>query len=244
MIQLKFALLIILIGLLEITSFLAPTQAKLSQTSPKASDPQKPPRSGSPDGREPGGTRGPCEDVGSPFTPLLPVTDSEFSGFTLTEYPTFWFYIPYQTSSVSSGKFTLEDREENLVYRLRFKLPETPGFVRVSLPTTEKALEKNKDYRWTLMLYCTSPGSSERDRVWHQGWVERLEMPELESLVQTAPLTQQLELYIENNIWYDASINLPQIRNSPTDWERLLRAIGLEELEQEAIAGDVEGMEN
>ncbi len=205
----------------------------------KASD-RPPPVSGTPDGRQPAGTRGGCEiknKTDTPFTPLLPVTNSGFSGFTLNEYPTIWFYIGYNTRKVSSGKFTLslEGQQNNQIFQTDVKLPETSGFVSVTLPQTEKPLEKNQQYRWNFRLYCSSEDPSLA--VYHTGTVQRVDLPGLESQLKTATLAQGINLYIQNRIWYDASTDLAKIHDLPQAWLNLFKAIGLENLDREAIAG-------
>jgi hypothetical protein len=204
----------------------------------------KPPVDGRPPEREPAGTRGSCEKTDQPFTPLLPVSKSGFSGYTLTEHPTFWFYVPYKITSVTSGKFSLQDEEGNTFYRTSFKLPNTPGFVSVSVPTTEKPLEKNKTYNWKFTLSCASQDSEQPPQVWHMGTVQRVDMPALETQLKTANLEERTNLYIKNNIWYDASTDLAKVRESPQAWRNLLKAIGLEQLAQEPIVGSVDVMEN
>lgn len=230
----------------EITSCLEIAQAQLNPSVPVASDPPPPPpgTGRSDQDRGPGGVRGPCEKTTStPFTPLLPVTKSGFSGYTLTEHPNFWFYIPYKTSSVSSGKLSIEDQEGNTYYRASVKLPNTPGFVSVSIPTTEKPLEKNKTYNWKFTLSCASQDLEQPPQVWHMGTVERVDMPALETQLKTAKLEESTNLYIKNNIWYDASIDLVKIHDSPQAWRNLLKAVGLEQLAQEPIVGSVNVME-
>jgi hypothetical protein len=172
---------------------------------------------------------------------LLPETDAEYSGTTLREHPTFWFYVPYKSSSISSGEFALTDIEDNQLYRVDFKLPEKSGFVSVSIPPTAQPLEKNKQYRWTFVLHCTE--QTLQQPISHRGLVERVDLPSIEAQLPTASLEKQLNLYLENSIWYDASANLAQIHNVPQAWLRLLRAMGLIELRQEAIAGSVVAIE-
>jgi hypothetical protein len=235
----KLALAIAL-AVLEITSCIEISQAQLTPNIQQvfAQEPSVPP--GQPPERIPGGTRGPCEKTtNTPFTPLLPVNKSGFSGYTLTEHPHFWFYIPYKTDSVSSGKLSIEDQEGNTYYRAFVKLPNTPGFVSVSIPTTEKPLEKNKTYNWKFTLSCASQDSEQPPQVWHMGTVQRVEMPALESQLKTASLEERTNLYIKNNLWYDASIDLVKIHDSPQAWRNLLKAIGLEQLAQEPIVGSV-----
>ncbi len=239
----KNVLLIFLVVLVDISIYMIPTQAQINPNRQVASDLPKPPDRGSPDDRKPAGTRGDCEATSQPLTPLLPIIESGFSGFTITGYPTFWFFVPYKTSSVNSGKFVLEDEQGNLVYRLLFKLPETPGFVSVTLPNTEKGLELNQRYRWVFMLNCESEQSSNRDHVLHEGVVQRVDMPPVATELQTASLDERINLYIKHEIWYDISTDLAEIRKLPNEWDKLLNAIDLPQLKGEPIVGSVEPIE-
>jgi hypothetical protein len=239
MIKAAPALIISFVGLVNLTSYLTPAQAEIIPTIKIAADPPEPSPNGNPDGRKPTGTRGPCENTNTPFTPLLPVTNSGFSGYTLTGHPTFWFYVPYKTGSVSSGKFVLEDREGNTFYRTSFTLPSKPGFVSISIPNTAKQLVSNEQYTWVLKLDCASTDSGQPNFVIHRGLVEKVDMPNLETELKTARLEERINLYVKNNIWYDVSSDLAQIHSRPQAWRDLLKAIGLEQLEQEPIAGAV-----
>jgi hypothetical protein len=237
--------LVLSLLLFEITSCLEIAQAQLSPDRQVASEQKIPPVIGRPPEREPAGTRGPCQETNASFTPLLPLPKPGFSGYTLTGHPTFWFYVPYQTGSISSGKFSLEDQEGNSFYQTSFKLPQTPGFVSVSIPITEKPLEKGKQYRWTFTLSCTSQDPTDSPRVWHKGTVQRVDMPALETRLKTAnSLEERINLYIENNIWYDAPTDLAKIQERSRTWRNLLRAMELEQLAQEAIAGSVVPIES
>ncbi|HEY9668060.1 MAG TPA: DUF928 domain-containing protein [Coleofasciculaceae cyanobacterium] len=227
--------------LLGIISDVEIASAQLRSILQADSKQQKPPVPGRPPEREPAGTRGPCEKTETSFTPLLPVrnTGNRFSGLTLSGHPTFWFYIPYKTSSVRAGEFALEDEQGNSVYQTSFKLPDTPGFVSVNLPTTAKSLEKDKPYRWTFTLYCESLDQAESPPVWHTGTVQRIDMPALETQLKTAILEKRINLYANHNIWYDVSTDLANIHNSPQAWLNLLKVTNLEQLGQAAIAGPV-----
>lgn len=240
MIRMKSTLLLVCL-LVGIISYVEIAPAQLSPILQADSNQKKPPIPGRPPEREPAGTRGPCEETEASFTPLLPVSNTEdrFSGLTLSGHPTFWFYIPYKTSSVRAGKFALEDEQGNLVYRTFFKLPDTPGFVSVNLPATAKSLEKDRPYRWTFTLYCASLDRAEPPPVWHTGTVQRIDMPALESQLKTATLEKRIHLYTDQKIWYDASTNLGQIHNSPQAWLNLLKAMDLKQLERGEIAGSV-----
>lgn len=239
---LKLAL-ILAITVLELTNHRSLVQAYPIQKS--ADIKQDPPVRDRPnDDRKPAGTRGPCENTKQPFTPLLPIANSgvKFSGFTLKEYPTFWFYIPYQSSTINRGAFFLENLQEGTrTYQVNFQLPETPGFVQISLPTTANPLELNQQYRWQFTLYCETDDQTDSSQVvWHQGLIERLDPQLLETQMATALVIDKMEFYRDNRLWYDISADLTQIYNFPLAWRYLLQAIDLEELQQEAIAGSVE----
>lgn len=239
---LKLAL-ILAITILELTSHQSLVQAYPSQKS--ADIKQDPPVWDRPnDDRKPAGTRGPCENTKQPFTPLLPIANSgvKFSGFTLKEYPIFWFYIPYQSSTINRGAFFLENLQEGTrTYQVNFQLPETPGFVKISLPTTANPLELNKQYRWQFTLYCETDDPTDSSQVvLHEGLVERLDPQPLETQMATALVIDRMEFYRDNRLWYDISADLTQIYNSPLAWRYLLQAIDLEELKQEPIAGSVQ----
>lgn len=240
--------LILFFALAGITCYPKLTQAQLTPSIQNASSHQQPkvPPGRSPD-RKPAGTRGDDEETNTSFleyfTPLLPVSDSEFkfSGRTLTGHPTFWFYVPYQASSFSDAKFLIEEQQsQDIVYQTEVVLPTTPGFVKVSLPPTENPLQPNQIYRWQFIIYFASDVPGDRSQaVYHQGLVERVDMPNLETQLETATLAERINLYLDNSIWYDASANLTEIHAIPQVWHELLKAIGLEQLEEEPIGDSV-----
>lgn len=234
------ALLIAFLVLVDLTSCVIPIQAqpnfRQQWVSPeKSSDNGIPPK----EDRTPLGGRGPCGEINTLFTPLLPAgTNPKFSGFTLSEHPVFWFYVAYKTTNIHSGKFSLEDLEGNSVYRTSFELPKTPGFVSINIPTTEKALDKNKQYRWMfkINLSCgTQDAAPPLPAVWHWGLVQRVDLPTVEAQLRaTKSMAERIRLYADNSLWYDAFSDLAQ---SPQGWSQLLRKIGLEQLNQQPISG-------
>lgn len=245
MIRVKVGLAIAL-ALVEIISCIELAKAHFSSSEQVIAQQQTPPVGpGIPNPRKPIVTRGPCPKTDIPFTPLLPLTNSRFSEFTLAEYPTLWFYIPYKRDSISSGSFSLEDKEKNLIYQAKLNLPETPGFVSISLPQTIKPLEKNQEYRWHFRLSCQSPDPNEPAAVWHEGLIKRVDMPILEEELNTVKsLQERIKLYQDNNIWYDVSTDLNQIHDHPQIWQNLLTGMGVEWLKQEPISGSAVSVEN
>ncbi|WP_341731943.1 DUF928 domain-containing protein [Microcoleus sp. EPA2] len=227
------------LAVINVTNCLVLGYVQLNLNNLLVSDSQQPPVNSRPSERKPTGTRGPCEDTaGVPFTPLLPPRSSDFLASTITDRPTFWFYVPYSSQSVSYGTFSLEDAEGNRLYKMDFKLPDIPGIVSVNLPQEQKSLEINKTYRWYFRLYCSSQNSSGSNSVFHTGLVKRVEGVNLEAQLQAATIENRAAIYITNQLWYDMP-DLAQIRSSPNDWINILKAMDLEKLKEEKITGSV-----
>lgn len=197
---------------------------------------------GRPGNRAGGGSRSPCSSTSIPLTALTPVTNW---GKTVSPTPTFWFYVPYSPDEAHSGEFVLQDEKYNDVYRTRFTLPPTPGFVSLTIPSTQATLETDKWYFWSFKLYCGEKPSS--TPIFVEGWVQRVALtPELETQLKAA--TRDYAVYSANGIWYDAVASLAALRLANTqnvlldgEWAQLLRSRGvdLNQLTQEPIIGEV-----
>ena len=110
---------------------------------------------GRPNTRIPGGTRDTyCPTVDPKMTALVP----EEMGLTVSNSPTFWFYIPYNSQEVQTGEFVLQDEKgEKDIYRTTFKFSDTPGIVNLPLPENlPKSLEIERPYLWSLVVFCLS----------------------------------------------------------------------------------------
>ena len=77
--------------------------------------------------------RGTCHDANTPLVALMPDINS---GRSVSSYPTFWFYVPYDSEMISRGTFLLQDKDHNDVMQpLEFRLSNsTPGFVSLTFP--------------------------------------------------------------------------------------------------------------
>jgi Domain of Unknown Function (DUF928) len=197
-------------------------------------------------GRRRGGARrGDCPAAPNELTALVPVTEVATStlpetyvgGSTIAERPTFWFYVPYLLTTDLTAEFILQyDRGEE-VYRLHssdFSSSEqTPGIISVSLPSTIAPLQIGKVYQWYFKLSCKKEAPT-----YVQGGIERISLsPNLATRLANASPQEQANLYLENDIWYDAVTVLAQLRRTrPTDtaieadWTNLLRSVKLEDV--------------
>lgn len=203
--------------------------------------PPPPPDIGEPGQRSEAGSRG-CENIDKQLsvaqkrlTALVPVySDSELVlGATIAEYPTFWFYIPYQ--SPIPGKFVLQDKDGKLVYQTDVTLPPTSGVVSLSLPRAVAPLLIGKRYHWFLKIYC----KAQQPPVFVEGWIQRNPLnPLLKSQLEKAAPRDQSALYAAAGIWFEA-LNIAGVlrRRDPKDpsWAALLRAVGLNDLANEPI---------
>jgi Domain of Unknown Function (DUF928) len=130
--------------------------------------------------------------------------EQEVAMVNVQQHPTFWFFIPYQSTQVAEGKFSLQDENNKDIYRTYFKAPQSPGIISVSIPSNLPSLEVNKKYRWYLKLYCNNAknqvAKETSDFVF--GWMQRVALKfELKSQLQTinTPL-KQINIYKKNNI--------------------------------------------
>jgi hypothetical protein len=226
---------------LGLSSFLGyPTLAQIPISILLSSNPPAPPRTPPDNQTQPGGGLNPsnpsCKSTSKPLTALIPVKNPVL---TTREHPTFLFYVPYASDEVRVGEFSLLvwPEEKTRLYKTRFTLPQTPGIVSLTLPSTpEYALEEGKTYHWYLKLYCQTNTSSQPD-LDVNGWVERVALtPERERQIKAAT----------PDVLYDALANLAEnLRTSPedatlrNDWVNLLKSIGLEDLAQEPLVGSV-----
>lgn len=199
-----------------------------------------PPERGAPESRDPFGSRGPCAASDRPFTPLLPLPNPNFTGNTLAERPTFWFYVPYASDRVSSGQFFLADENGDVLYGADFNLPATPGLVSLKLPDSAPALELNQSYRWELKLYCATEADEESDDlVRHVGLITRISSIDLMNQLATATPAERIALYQQHELWYDLANELSAASPGTELWTFVFQTLELEALSQEAIAGSV-----
>ena len=185
---------------------------------------------GRPNTRTSGGTKNPdCPKVDPPMTALVP----EDMGLTVSNSPTFWFYIPYNSQEVQTGEFVLQDEEgERDIYRTTFNFSPTPGIVSIPLPENlPKSLEIERPYLWLFLVFCNREDTDAN--VVLEGYVQR---------VKGNSNFQIYSDYANKGIWHDALTDLAErLRREPQEpklkgyWKKLLKAAGLESFAEEPI---------
>lgn len=160
-------------------------------------------------------------------------TEAEFvGGLTISERPTFWFYVPYVASSKTSqrrehiAQFVLLDEVDHPVWH-ELILPELfyrPRLIEYSLPYS---LETGKVYKWYFSVICDAEKLSRNPVV--SGWVQRIEpTDELITKLEETPGFEQYLVYAKNGIWFETINSLVNIRRQFPNIKRDEWAILLE----------------
>lgn len=200
---------------------------------------------GRPGGRKGTGSRGDCPPVEMPLEALIP---NNRSGLVIEENPTLWFYIPFKSNQVSAGEFSLQDEEKNDVMRTPFPVATQPGIFSLKLKIA-KPLEINKTYTWYFKLYCQNNTTSKSSiPTFVSGSLKRV-APDIKLQQQLKAATTpraKIVAYAQNGIWYTALNELallriaePQNTTFQQDWQNLLTNVGLKNLANKPILGEL-----
>lgn len=168
--------------------------------------------------------------------PLLPTNDPTLRGLGLTTsaHPTVLVYIP--ATSAQAVEFVLvgrnANRREEGIYQTTVKLTQTPAIVPFAVPGTMPGLEVGKDYEWRVALICQTGDPAD---AYAEGIIRRVPMDTaLVQRLQQAQPVDQVTLYAESGIWYEAVSHLATLRQTqPTNpdlataWVDLLQSAGL-----------------
>lgn len=164
---------------------------------------------------------------------LTALTPKGYVGLTVSEYPTFFGYIPQSTAQ--TGEFILMNQSGRVIYRTSFQIPSQPGIVSITLPAKElPPLEMGKSYQWYLVLVC-NPHDLSDNEISDRGWIQRTQLSQgAANQIQTGKPSTLPNIYAADGIWYEALASLVALRreqpNNPElikDWEELLNSAGL-----------------
>ncbi len=201
-----------------------------------------------------GGRRGPCPDVETNLTALVPFTKKTFKlgqteyvrenvwGLTTEGSPQFPFYVPFSNQHSLPAEFLLQDEEsKQIIYQSVVKLPSKPGIINVSLPKTVKPLAENKNYRWFFNIYCEAQKPIPSLRV--EGVVRRVKLSqELARKISGVEPLEKVELYAAAGIWFNSVNILVKLREKEplnqefaNSWTSLLESIGMSDIAKQAL---------
>ena len=150
-----------------------------------------------------GGSDCPSVDdaVDVPLTSLVTgEKDNSFRALTTEGHPTFWFYVPYPTTSTLTAKFVLINNEKDLVYQGNYQLTKTPGIISITLPSTT-SLEIGKDYKWTFKIIC-DPEDPAAD-MFVNGKLQRIDDISSNLIPPGATPEERAIIYAQEGLWYE-----------------------------------------
>ncbi|MDZ8091590.1 MAG: DUF928 domain-containing protein [Nostoc sp. DedQUE05] len=193
-------------------------------------------------GRQRGGARRDrCPNVPDPLTALVPfdVDGVPFVEQTISDRPTFWFYIPYLPVSRRNAEFVLIDENEDDVYSATFSLSQKEGIASLQLPLTVPPLKQGKKYQWVFSVICNPINRSGDATV--NGWVERVpESSTLNSRLKVATTREKISIYTEAGLWYETLTSFTiLLKNNPQDedlkknWLNLQQTLGITRISSE-----------
>ncbi len=199
-----------------------PSQRSRSKRKPLAL--AQPKNIGSPWNREGADTRNAScpNDINKP--PLTFLIPGKNMGLTVSDRPTFWFYLPYAAYQ-TPVEFKLIDSQEKEIFKQNLELINTPGIISVNL-SKAPALEINKSYDVILSINCTSRIDVVRGRI------KRVQPnAEVTKQLQAAKGRDRAIVFAENGFWFNTITQLielrrqnPQDEELKSDWEDLLKS--------------------
>ncbi|MCF4965684.1 DUF928 domain-containing protein [Nostoc sp. CMAA1605] len=209
------------------------------------------PDNGAPVGRRRGGTsRNDCPALNIPLTALVPGQEkldnfqgsTSFLAATISEYPTFWVYIPDLPSNIRHGEFILQNEIGEDIYRTSLKLPSISGVININLPSEPRySLKLGQKYHWYFKIYCGLE-NSESKYFYVDAWIERIALTKNIDREIKSIKSHKYLAYFHQKIWYDAITELGQLLQTnsqnntlKTDWAEILKSIDLSDIAQEPV---------
>ncbi len=214
--------------------WITPSRAGVTFKPPGAQAPKRSSGGASRDGNICGFTSKASKNV--TLTPLIPTTNI---GLTVAEHPRIFVYVP--GTKAQKALFTLEDDGGKTYYQTTLNLPQKQGVMEVKVPTSVPALQKDKNYKWSLVMICTE--ELETDSPWVGGWIRRVEDNRTLSSQNSIPISLDLiSKLAETGIWYDSLSMLAELRRSQPNnlslnnaWEELLKSADLNAIANEPL---------
>jgi hypothetical protein len=175
---------------------------------------------------EAGGTRSGASDNLIYLTPLV---SEEVSPQTTQARPSFAWYLHNPKGKAVTLEFALIDPGvPKPFYRTTLKT-DTKGLISFQMPGSAPELQKDKAYRWTLIVVNDPKRTGLNQRL--RGGILRVDRPPSIPELTATPIDQTIA-YAEAGIWYDAIQFASQARQTPNAdvWLSLLEQGGLREI--------------
>jgi hypothetical protein len=162
---------------------------------------------------------------------LTPLVSEEILPQTTQARPSFAWYLHNPKDKAITLEFALIDPGiAKPFYRTTLKT-DTKGLISFQMPSSAPELQKDKAYRWTLIVVNDPKRTGLNQRL--KGGILRVDRPSsIPELTAKAPIDQTIA-YAEAGIWYDAIQWASQTRQTPDArevWLPLLEQGGLKEI--------------
>jgi Domain of Unknown Function (DUF928) len=208
--------------------------------------PPAPPSRGFPAVRDAAISRGNCVNPGAKLVALAPnfvltglkngdSNEQSVWGQTTIERPTVWFFVPF-TDRSTQLEFVLQNQNNEIIDRSSIPTPTQDGIIGVEIAKSQKPLELNQHYHWTLKAQVSCGGSAP-EKKYVDGWIQRVGLP-AEIDISSNPT----QIYVDRGIWYDAVTSLAQQRliepnnvQLKQDWRDLLSSTNLAEISEQLL---------
>jgi hypothetical protein len=188
--------------------------------------------------RQGAATRGACAQTDrSVLKAILPTTNQ---GYTLADYPTFYWYQPKQAVlKVRFELFTTHNQQPKSLpfYSATFRVKGTRSLASLTLPKSSglPPLAVNREYLWKITLIDSNGGPDDETvdgfRPSIQGWISRVRSG-VGLKKQLMQAKHPYEVYAAEGLWYDAIHDLatrlqkdPQNKQWVSDWNDLLKEV-------------------
>lgn len=161
--------------------------------------------------------------------------------FTLSPYPTFWFYIPRSIKKVAQMRFVITELETGKkLYDRVIKDNKKSAIMGIEVPHQQRyALTPAINYSWSLKVDCAeTEGNSE---IALAGWLSRSVIDnQLKPQLDATDEAKKYRVYLKHNLLYDALTEVAQNRIAEpnniqveTAWNQLLAELGWQDLIEE-----------
>lgn len=138
--------------------------------------------------------------------PLTVLASRNYVGRTISQHPTFAWFVPRDSAS-KSMQFTIYEwvpggKPKEVRNR---SLPSSPGIMKLSpFSDSEPGLQPGKEYSWQVVIHC-DPDNPSGDLV-SEATIEVVGMPAaVQSKLNTAVNSaQKANIYAEAGLWYNA----------------------------------------
>jgi Domain of Unknown Function (DUF928) len=158
--------------------------------------------------------------------------------FTLSAYPTFWFYIPDAMNQVAQVKFVVTELETGKkIYDRVIKDNQKSAIIGIKAPHEQRyALSPEINYSWSLQVDCA--GSEDDSEIALAGWLSRSALNnQLKPQLTNASEAEKYTVYLKHNLLYDALTEVAQNHIAEpnniqveTAWNQLLTKLGWQDL--------------